>query len=215
MALVSVCRVAHESDPRFLVIHALKVKGFAKVEVLGDMTGLAAPDLEAQLSALAAAELAMFREGRLSAWALTPAGKQAHLDALLADLEASGALDALREPYPEFLDLNERFKGLCGAWQLRDGEPNDHADPDYDRQVIDGLLDLHGSATSVVDRFANVMARYGVYPPRLDGAAQRVQEGQHKMFTGVMCNSYHDVWMELHEDLIATLGIDRAAEGSF
>jgi len=30
-----------------------------------------------------------------------------------------------------------------------------------------------------------------------------------------MCGSYHDVWMELHEDLILTLGIDRAAEGSF
>ena len=30
-----------------------------------------------------------------------------------------------------------------------------------------------------------------------------------------MCNSYHDVWMELHEDLILTLGIDRAKEGSF
>ena len=30
------------------------------------------------------------------------------------------------------------------------------------------------------------------------------------MFTGVMCGSYHDAWMELHEDLILTQGIDRA-----
>jgi hypothetical protein len=30
-----------------------------------------------------------------------------------------------------------------------------------------------------------------------------------------MCGSYHDVWMELHEDLIITQRIDRAAEGSF
>ena len=35
------------------------------------------------------------------------------------------------------------------------------------------------------------------------------------LFTGVMCGSYHDVWMELHEDLILTLGVDRAKEGSF
>ncbi|MFT7503790.1 MAG: hypothetical protein ACI91Q_002603, partial [Gammaproteobacteria bacterium] len=27
--------------------------------------------------------------------------------------------------------------------------------------------------------------------------------------------SYHDAWMELHEDLILTQGIDRSAEGSF
>jgi len=30
-----------------------------------------------------------------------------------------------------------------------------------------------------------------------------------------MCSSYHDIWMELHEDLIFLQGIDRTAEGSF
>jgi len=40
-------------------------------------------------------------------------------------------------------------------------------------------------------------------------------QGETNMFTGVMCGSYHDAWMELHEDLILTQGIDRTAEGSF
>ena len=35
------------------------------------------------------------------------------------------------------------------------------------------------------------------------------------LFTGVIKNSYHDIWMELHEDLLSILGIDRAVEGSF
>jgi len=35
------------------------------------------------------------------------------------------------------------------------------------------------------------------------------------MFTGVMCGSFHDIWMELHEDLMLLQGIDRAEEGSF
>ncbi len=43
----------------------------------------------------------------------------------------------------------------------------------------------------------------------------RVKQGETNMFTGVMCGSYHDAWMELHEDLILTQGIDRSAEGSF
>ncbi len=30
-----------------------------------------------------------------------------------------------------------------------------------------------------------------------------------------MCESFHDIWMELHEDLIVMLRIDRVAEGSF
>jgi hypothetical protein len=51
--------------------------------------------------------------------------------------------------------------------------------------------------------------------PRLHSTSQRVVAGEQNMFTGVMVGSYHDVWMELHEDLILTQGIDRAAEGSF
>ena len=30
-----------------------------------------------------------------------------------------------------------------------------------------------------------------------------------------MCSSFHDVWMELHEDLIVLQRIDRVEEGSF
>jgi hypothetical protein len=29
-----------------------------------------------------------------------------------------------------------------------------------------------------------------------------------------MIDSYHTVWFQLHEDLLNTLGIDRATEGS-
>ena len=30
-----------------------------------------------------------------------------------------------------------------------------------------------------------------------------------------MCESFHDIWMELHEDLILLQGIDRTIEGSY
>ena len=56
------------------------------------------------------------------------------------------------------------------------------------------------------------MAAYG---PRLESVLIRILDGESNMFTGVMCGSYHDVWMELHEDLILTQGLDRATEGSF
>ena len=53
------------------------------------------------------------------------------------------------------------------------------------------------------------------YVVRLDGVLGRLRAGDAQMFTGVMCGSYHDVWMELHEDLIITQRIDRSAEVSF
>ena len=52
-------------------------------------------------------------------------------------------------------------------------------------------------------------------PSSADGAAARAVNGETKMFTGVMCGSFHDIWMELHEDLIQLLSIDRHAEGSY
>jgi hypothetical protein len=42
-----------------------------------------------------------------------------------------------------------------------------------------------------------------------------VASGDIKSFTGVMCGSFHDVWMELHEDLIVLQRVNRVEEGSF
>ena len=65
------------------------------------------------------------------------------------------------------------------------------------------------------ETFGEAMLRLSPYGTRLRTAAERVMGGERNLFTGVMCGSYHDVWMELHEDLILTLRIDRTSEGSF
>ena len=77
------------------------------------------------------------------------------------------------------------------------------------------LVDLNEEAAPIVAQMGDVLARLAPYGPRLARTCRLVVAGETKMFTGVMCGSYHDVWMELHEDLILTQGIDRAAEGSF
>ncbi len=201
------------SDPGFLTHHALRIKGFAKVETLVDMTALDGPGIESHLGRMAAAELAMFREAR-ALWQLTPQGKAAHPELLAADLDGVD-LGGLKVHYHDFLELNTAFKTLCGDWQLRDGAPNDHSDAKYDKKVIGRLVDLNAEAQPVVSAMAAVLGRLTPYAPRLDATCRLVQDGQQNMFTGVMCGSFHDVWMELHEDLILTQGIDRSAEGSF
>jgi hypothetical protein len=201
------------SDARFLTHHALRIKGFAKSETLAEMTALDHAEVEKHLADLAAAEWAMFREAR-SLWQLTPTGKAEHPKVLAADV-ASVDLNSLKPHYHSFLELNTAFKTLCGDWQLRDGAPNDHSDAAYDKKVIARLVDLHGDAAPVVTSMGAVLGRLTPYVPRLSTTCQAVVAGQTNMFTGVMCGSFHDVWMELHEDLILSQGIDRAAEGSF
>lgn len=204
------------SAPRFRTFHALRIKGFAKADVVAEIAALDLAETEAHLAELQAAEYALFREAR-SLWQLTPTGKEAHLTELAGDTPAQ-IREALHVHYPEFLDINGAFKELCGSWQLVDGDPerpNDHTDAAYDAMVIGRLVDLHGGARPVVERMGTEHERLAPYAPRLDVALDRVRAGEAKMFTGVMCNSFHDMWMELHEDLILTLGINRAAEGSF
>jgi hypothetical protein len=100
-------------------------------------------------------------------------------------------------------------------WVDTGEEYDDHADTSYDRRVIERLLAVDHEVQPLCRSFAEVMDRFAAYGPRLRHTAERVDAGAYDLFTGVMCGSYHDVWMELHEDLILTLGIDRAKEGSF
>ena len=201
------------SDEGFRTLHALRIKGFASTATVAELASVPIDVAEHRLRDLAARELAMFREAR-SLWQLTPAGREHHAEQLAADREAAD-VGALRESYGAFLGLNERFKVLCGEWQLRDGEPNDHADAGYDAGVVAKLVALDGDARPIVDELGRAVPRLEPYSARLADSCAKVVGGDQRMFTGVMCGSYHDVWMELHEDLILTQGIDRAKEGSF
>lgn len=207
--------MAHDSHAPFRVLHALRIKGFAKVDMLVDLSGVELDTTVSHLTDLQSREFAMFREAR-GLWQLTAPGKDHHAAELEAERAAAGDhLVALKDPYHRFLELNESFKALCGEWQLRDGQPNDHTDAAYDKAVIEKLSDLDADARPIVAQFGASLTRYALYVPRLEAQAAAVRGGAQSQFTGVMCGSYHDVWMELHEDLILTQGIDRAAEGSF
>ena len=102
------------------------------------------------------------------------------------------------------------------AWQLRDvggtQSINDHSDLAYDGEVIEQLRDLHSRVHPICDELAMSLARYGVYGPRLAAAVDKVSSGDIDWFTKPVIASYHTVWFELHEDLLATLGIERGSE---
>lgn len=206
--------MSHASDPFFRTFHALRIKGFAKADTVAEVADLPLALVEDHLRDLQGREWAQFREAR-ELWQLTPVGREEHRIALAEDVAGTHVAAELHEAYAGFLVLNESFKTLCGDWQLRGGQPNDHSDADHDRRVIARLVELDASARPVVERMGVTLARLAPYAPRLERTCQAVVAGDTKMFTGVMCGSYHDVWMELHEDLILTQGIDRAAEGSF
>lgn len=206
--------MGHPSTPQFQTFHALRIKGFAAVDTLVEMTTLSGDDVELALTRLADNGYTQFRENR-GLWQLTADGRTTHKEHLAADLKGLDVAATLGSHYESFLASNSQFKELCGDWQLRNGEPNDHGDPAYDAAVVERLASLHTEALPAVASMGEGISRMGPYAERLVEVLTKVQAGESKMFTGVMCGSYHDVWMELHEDLILTQGIDRSAEGSF
>lgn len=192
------------SDRSFLTLHALRIKGFAKADALADLAGLDIETVETQLDERLNRGHVQFREAR-ALWQLTAAGRAAHADELAGEAALTSRA-ALAEHYQSFLQLDNRLKELCGDWRR-----NDRAVV----EIVGRLTAFDIDAQRIIGGIGGVWPRLAMYAPRLAQTCQRFASGETKMLTGVMCGSYHDVWMELHEDLILTQGIDRVEEGSF
>ena len=210
--------MAYPADPRLVVVTCVRLKGFADVDPITEASGLAGDMVESILADLGAQEFARHREGRVSGWALTPAGRALHAELVAAELAAARCEPDVEAAYREFLVLNPRLLSTASAWQLRqeNGQPvvNDHSDADHDARVIADLRALHTATDPLVARLGALLERFGRYALRLSTAADRIEAGDHDWFTKPLIDSYHTVWFELHEDLLSTLGKERASEES-
>lgn len=204
------------SAPEVLVLLALRLTGLAEPADVAARTGVDEAAVRSMLDGAAADGRVRYREGTFHGWALTPTGRRDVEARLAAELDGAGLRSALDDTYGRFRDLNGTLLALCTAWQLRDvgGQPmvNEHDDPGYDAGCIEQLVELNGKAEPVVDDLGHALERFGPYPGRLRTALDRVQAGDVEWFTSPGVDSYHTVWFELHENLLATLGLERARE---
>lgn len=201
---------AAPAGPR--VLHALRCGGGAGPARLAAATGLTASDAESELIDLAVAGHVAFTPGDFGGWTLTGAGRDEDARRTTAELESAGARAAVTAAYERFLVLNPELLDLCTAWQLRslDGvmTANDHGDPSYDARVLDRFAAFDLRAADVCAALAAALPRFGRYRVRLGGALGRAASGELE-YVADSTASYHTVWAELHEDLLATLGIPR------
>jgi hypothetical protein len=197
-------------------MHGLRLKGFGEAAAVSEAVGVAEADAKPLLDQLVVDGLATYRDGKLSGFALTRPGREEHGRLLAAELDANEARAAVRTAYERFLRLNTALLTVCTDWQLRevDGESkvNDHADAGYDAGVIERLAALHEEVEPICGELTAALARYSGYGPRLRAALEKVRAGDTDWFTKPMVASYHTVWFEMHEDLLATLGIERGTE---
>jgi hypothetical protein len=142
---------------------------------------------------------------------LSPEGR-ARLTELLTDERSSIDSEAFAQIYDEFRCLNRHFKSLVAQWQLKDGEPNDHADVGYDAEVLGRLDDIHRAVQPVLAAASGQVPRLDAYTAKLSAALEKIRAGDTSWFTRPLVDSYHTVWFELHEELIGAAGLTRDDE---
>ncbi len=194
------------------VLQALRLKGRASVSELAEATDLALEVVCEQTDAL----LASGGARELGAALLLLPGARPRLDQLLSAERAGIDPASLAPHYDQFSAVNKDFKGLAAGWQLRDGAPNDHGDPAYDQSILDQLPSIDRRVGPIVAAVAEIAPRLAPFARRFAAALAKVEAGEHQWFLKPLIDSYHTVWFEFHEELIAISGrnrLDEAAAG--
>ncbi|MGW8566322.1 transcriptional regulator [Isoptericola sp. NPDC055881] len=212
--------MSRPSDPELLVLHAVRVRGAADDDAVAARSGLALDVVRETLLDLEALGCLTWSEfAGTGAWSLTARGRAEGEQRLAAELAAdpSGRTEAVvRAALPTFDPLNARLLRACTDWQLRpagDGrlDVNDHGDAAWDARVLDALGTVVDAARPLLAGLAAELDRFAGYDERLDDALAGARSGDGARVAGVGAASVHGVWMELHEDLLATAGVPRGA----
>lgn len=204
------------SDPELLVLHAVRVRGWADGAAVAGRYGLDPAEAdEILLDHQAHGWIAWSEFLGSGGWSLTASGRAEDERRLAAELlEAGPAGAVVRGVVEVFGPLNDRLQRACTRWQLRPAPGdllavNDHADPAWDAEILAELAELSDALAPLVVRLAAVLDRFGGYDTRFAAALGRASRGEGAWVAGTGLDSCHTVWMELHEDLLATLGIAR------
>lgn len=193
------------SAPTLAVLHAVRIVGRAPTARLPGLTGLPMDVVDAEVLAAADEGGIVHHDGMFVGWSLTPVGRQRHLSLLGEERAAAGRDTVVAAAYDDFVGLNEWFKSLCTEWQLGDRPPS----------CVDRLAAEHPLVDAIAHRLSGALTRFSPYARRFADALGRLQAGDLEAFTTPLADSYHDVWMHLHQDLLLTLRRDRSGADGF
>ena len=198
------------------VLHAVRLLGFAGADYIAARAGVD-PDTAALLL-LEGEQQGLVQHVAFAdsaGWALTQEGTRENERQLADELRTAGARAEVEAVHRDFRPLNARLLRAVTDWQIVPGaggrlETNDHSDRARDARILDELGNLGAALAPLLERLVPVRPRFAGYDERFAAALDRARTGETTWVDGMSRDSCHRVWFELHEDLLATLGIDRA-----
>jgi hypothetical protein len=204
-----------ENPMDLLALHAVRILGFADASSIARRFDLDPPNVEEfLLDAEARGWTAYTSFDGTEGWSLTERGRAENERQLAAELTRTGGAADVRAAYDEFLPLNATVLRAGTDWQLKPTRedrlaPNDHTDPRWDAAVLRALDNVAQALPQLIERLTRSLQRFRGYDARFTTALARARTGEPSWIDHTDIDSCHRVWFELHEDLIATLGIDR------
>ena len=139
----------------------------------------------------------------------TPAGTEL-VGGMLCLPDDAPERERIMASFHRFLPVNRQLRDLCTAWQVRpDGSVNDHSDENYDADIRDRLDDIDDAVGPLLKRFAEDIPRMADYRARLTTALEKLDDGDDAWLASPLIDSYHTVWMHLHQELLLTIGMSR------
>lgn len=201
-----------------LVLHAVRLLGLADSATIAERAGVGHDQTGEILREAEQHGWVQYNSfAGLEGWSLTEEGRSENERQLADERASADPDDVIGAVYRDFLPLNARLVRACTDWQIKPTDedrlaPNDHADPAWDARILDELTALNVALAPLVERLAAVLTRFAGCDTRFDAALRRAQTGQNEWVDRTDIDSCHRVWFQLHEDLVATLGIDRRTE---
>ncbi|MCW2736687.1 hypothetical protein [Nocardioides sp.] len=185
-------------DESYAVLNGVYLRKMVTIDVLHDITAMPADEIRSVLDDLATQGLAVDVGG--GNWMLEqPDGVRAAIaayDERYSDLRTSQ--DVLTW-YERFEVLNAQFLTTLSAWQTSGS----------DDAALDKVLRLVDRQIKVLTSFVGFVPRYQRYADRFEAATEKVEAGHTEWVTSLTLDSVHNVWFELHEDILTVLGRPR------
>ena len=205
----------HVSSPELLALHGLRVKGMADSAAVAERFAVDRELVEELLLDYEALGwISRVRFADIDGWALTERGRVEDERRLAAELDETRTRSEVVAAHDVFVVLNSRFLATITDWQIRPrpADPlaaNDHSDRGWDDRVHNDLRRVYHALRPVCEHLAAALNRFAGYPERYEAALIRADRGERSWVSEPKIDSCHTVWMELHEDLLATLGVRR------
>ena len=209
--------MAFASTPELLTLHGVRIKGFTDSRVVGRRFGLdpaQVEELPQDFEAMGWVQRSGFAD--LTGWSLTGTGRVENERQLAAELTAYDVGGSVEAAHEAFTEENGYFLDTITKWQVRpeSWDPmaaNDHTDWRWDERVLSSLSARSQALQPINQQLEDRLGRFEGYHDRFAASLARAEHGQKRWVDEPGIDSCHTVWFELHEDLLATLGIERGS----